>query len=61
MLGLLLVHFLHHGLPVRERQAVYVAPSVHEPVLPPEADLAATLLRSRSNAPPDTANAPLET
>src|SRR5262245_2319555 len=38
------LHFLHKGLPVRERQAVYVPPAVTEPELPPATDLARALL-----------------
>jgi phosphoribosylformylglycinamidine synthase len=38
------LQFLHKGLPVREREAVWVAPIVREPELPPERDPKATLL-----------------
>jgi phosphoribosylformylglycinamidine synthase len=38
------LHFLHHGLPVRERQAVWVPPVVAEPELPAEPDVARALL-----------------
>jgi phosphoribosylformylglycinamidine synthase len=38
------LHFLHKGLPVRERVATYVAPAHREPNLPPETDCGAALL-----------------
>ena len=38
------LRFLHHGLPVREREAVYVPAPVQEPCLPPEPDLGAAVL-----------------
>ena len=38
------LHFLHKGLPGRVRDAVYVAPSLREPSLPPEADFGKALL-----------------
>ncbi len=38
------LHFLHQGLPVRERQAVYVPRRVQEPVLPAATDCGAALL-----------------
>jgi phosphoribosylformylglycinamidine synthase subunit PurSL len=38
------LHFLHKGLPARELQAVYVAPTLQEPNLPPETDCSAALL-----------------
>ena len=38
------LHFLHKGLPVREREAVYVAPKLQDPQLPPETDHGAALL-----------------
>jgi phosphoribosylformylglycinamidine synthase len=37
------LHFLHKGLPVRVRDAVYVAPKLAEPSLPPEADFRGAL------------------
>ena len=37
------LHFLHKGLPTRTRDAVYVAPSLQEPALPPERDFAGAL------------------
>jgi phosphoribosylformylglycinamidine synthase len=37
------LHFLHKGLPVRVRDAVYVAPTLSEPALPPETDFASAL------------------
>jgi len=37
------LHFLHKGLPTRTRDAVYVAPSLQEPTLPPERDFAGAL------------------
>ncbi|HLQ37285.1 MAG TPA: phosphoribosylformylglycinamidine synthase subunit PurS, partial [Planctomycetota bacterium] len=38
------LQFLHHGLPVRERAAVYVPPALTEPALPHETDCAEALL-----------------
>src|SRR5262245_35087194 len=38
------LHFLHKGLPVRTREAVYVAPRCEEPMLPPERDCGNALL-----------------
>ena len=38
------LHFLHKGLPVRVRDAVYVAPQLVEPNLPPENDCGGALL-----------------
>lgn len=38
------LHFLHKGLPVRERSATYAAPVHREPELPPETDIGAALL-----------------
>jgi len=38
------LHFLHKGLPVRTREAVYVAPRLEEPMLPPERDCGNALL-----------------
>lgn len=38
------LHFLHKGLPVRERQATWVPPKLVEPNLPPETDCTAALL-----------------
>ena len=38
------LHFLHKGLPVRVRDAVYVAPTLHEPVPAPNTDLGKALL-----------------
>jgi phosphoribosylformylglycinamidine synthase len=37
------LHFLHKGLPTRTRDAVYVAPALQEPTLPPERDFASAL------------------
>jgi phosphoribosylformylglycinamidine synthase len=37
------LHFLHKGLPTRTRDAVYVAPALQEPTLPPERDFAGAL------------------
>jgi phosphoribosylformylglycinamidine synthase len=38
------LEFLHHGLPRREREAVYEAPAVADPSKPPDGDAAAALL-----------------
>jgi len=38
------LHFLHKGLPVRTREAVYAPPRLDEPALPPEPDCAKALL-----------------
>ncbi|MBM4063122.1 MAG: phosphoribosylformylglycinamidine synthase, partial [Planctomycetes bacterium] len=38
------LQFLHKGLPVREREAIYVPGTHREPALPPEADCGAALL-----------------
>ncbi|MDO8348734.1 MAG: phosphoribosylformylglycinamidine synthase subunit PurS, partial [Planctomycetota bacterium] len=38
------LHFLHKGLPVREREAVWVPRGLQEPALPPEADHGKALL-----------------
>jgi phosphoribosylformylglycinamidine synthase len=38
------LHFLHKGLPVRTRDAVYVAPTLREPALAPATDLGKALL-----------------
>ncbi len=38
------LHFLHKGLPVREREAIYRPVAAAEPSLPPEADLRSALL-----------------
>ncbi len=38
------LHFLHKGLPIRERQATWTPPRLREPVLPPERDPKAALL-----------------
>ncbi|MEO6596130.1 MAG: phosphoribosylformylglycinamidine synthase subunit PurL, partial [Planctomycetota bacterium] len=38
------LHFLHKGLPVRTREAVYVAPQLAEPTLPAETDCGQALL-----------------
>jgi phosphoribosylformylglycinamidine synthase len=38
------LHFLHQGLPVRTREAVYEPPRLEEPDLPPESDFAQALV-----------------
>jgi phosphoribosylformylglycinamidine synthase len=43
------LHFLHKGLPVRVRDAVWQAPKLTEPKLAPEGDLAAALLAVMSD------------
>jgi phosphoribosylformylglycinamidine synthase II len=43
------LHFLHKGLPVRVRDAVYVPPVLVEPTLPAQTDLAAALLAVMSD------------
>ena len=43
------LHFLHKGLPVRVRDAVWLPPTTAEPSLPPERDLAAALLAVMSD------------
>ena len=43
------LHFLHKGLPVRVRDAVYTPPQLHEPRLAPETDLGGALLAVMSD------------
>lgn len=43
------LHFLHKGLPIREREAIYIAPKLADPVLPIETDHAAALLATLSD------------